>query len=84
MSVLILLASIVLFLSLLFLGLSLAMIMRKYTLKGGILSIFFLIISVQYILFFYYELQGIQVNLLLFVVSDILIILSLFALVVTR
>lgn len=84
MSLLMLLASLVLFLSLLFLGLSLAMIMRKYTLKGGILSIFFLIISVQYILFFYYELQGIQVNLLLFVISDILIILSLFALVITR
>jgi|YelNatPaOPRAMG01_1025707.scaffolds.fasta_scaffold00911_3 hypothetical protein len=84
MSILVLLSSIVLFLSLFFLALSIGMIMRRYTLKGSILAVFFLIISVQYILVIYYEFQGIQINLLLFVISDILIIISLFALVISR
>ncbi|MCL4333185.1 MAG: hypothetical protein M1290_00600 [Candidatus Thermoplasmatota archaeon] len=84
MSTLILLAVIVLLLSLLFLALSIAMIMRKYTLRGTITSIFFLILSVKYLIFIYYEFIGVQVNMVLFVGSDIVMIFSLLALMLSR
>jgi hypothetical protein len=84
MSTLILLAVIVLLLSLLFLSLSIAMIFRKYTLRGTITSIFFLILSVKYLIFIYYEFIGAQVNLVLFIGSDFIMIFSLLALMISR
>ncbi|MCL4447671.1 MAG: hypothetical protein M0Z77_09875 [Thermoplasmatales archaeon] len=84
MSTLILLAFIILLLSLLFLGLSIAMILKKYTLRGTITSIFFLILSVKYLIFIYYEFVGIPVNLVLFLVADIVMLFSLLALMISR
>ncbi len=84
MSTLVLLSFIILLMSLLFLGLSIAMIMKKYSLRGTIITIFFLILSVKYLIFIYLEFQGIPVNLLLFVAADFAMIFSLLALMITR
>ncbi|MGC8574453.1 MAG: hypothetical protein ACP5LC_02885 [Thermoplasmata archaeon] len=84
MNLLLILSVIVLALSLLFLSISILLILRKYTAKGAILSIFFLIMSVNYLLIIYEEIQNQSVNLYIFVISDLLIVLSLLALTITR
>lgn len=84
MPLLILLAIIILLVSLLFLGLSVAMILKKYTVRGIIISIFFLILSVKYLIFIYCEIAGISVNILLFLVSDMVMIFTILALMITR
>lgn len=84
MNLLLILSVLVLALSLLFLSISILLILRKYTAKGAILSIFFLIMSVNYLLIIYEEIQNQSVNLYIFVISDLLIVLSLLALTITR
>ncbi|EQB64697.1 MAG: hypothetical protein AMDU3_IPLC00004G0275 [Thermoplasmatales archaeon I-plasma] len=84
MSDLLLLSIIILLLSLLFLGLSISMILKKYTLRGTVISVFFLILSVKYLIFIYFEFVGIQVNMVLFLGADILMIFSLLALMISR
>ncbi|MGC8546364.1 MAG: hypothetical protein ACP5MU_01730 [Thermoplasmata archaeon] len=84
MNLLLVLSVLVLALSLLFLSISILLILRKYTAKGAILSIFFLIMSVNYLLIIYEEIQNQSVNLYIFVISDLLIVLSLLALTITR
>lgn len=84
MSTLVLLSFIILLMSLLFLGLSIAMIMKKYSLRGTIISIFFLILSVKYLIFIYLEFQGVPIDPLLFVAADFVMIFSLLALMITR
>ncbi|MGC8562871.1 MAG: hypothetical protein ACP5UZ_05320 [Thermoplasmata archaeon] len=84
MSALLLLSFIILLLSLLFLALSISMILKKYTLRGTVIAIFFLILSVKYLIFIYFEFVGIPVNMVLFLGADILMIFSLLALMVSR
>jgi len=84
MNLLLILSVLVLALSLLFLSISIMLILRKYTSKGAILSLFFLIMSVNYLLIIYEEIQNLSVNLYIFVISDLLIVLSLLALTITR
>jgi hypothetical protein len=84
MNLLLILSVLVLALSLLFLSISIVLILRKYTSKGAILSLFFLIMSVNYLLIIYEEIQNLSVNLYIFVISDLLIVLSLLALTITR
>ncbi len=84
MNLLLILSVLILAVSLLFLIISIMLIVRKYTTKGAILSVFFLVMSVNYLFFIYEELQNLPVNLYIFVVSDLLIVLSLFVLTVTR
>ncbi len=84
MNLLLILSVLVLAISLLFLSISIMLILRKYTSKGAILSLFFLIMSVNYLLVIYEELQGIPINLYIFVISDLLIVLSLLALTISR
>lgn len=84
MSTLLLLSVIILLLSLLFLSLSIAMSLKKYTMRGTIISIFFLILSVKYLVFIYFEFVGAPINLLLFIGGDFVMIFSLLALLITR
>lgn len=84
MNLLLILSVLVLSLSVLFLFISILLIIRKYTARGAILSVFFLIISVNYLFFIYEQIEEISVNLYLFVVSDLLIVVSLLLLTITR
>jgi hypothetical protein len=84
MSVLIVLSFVILLLSLMFLGLSIAMILRKYTIRGTIISIFFLILAVKYLVFLYYEFAGIPVNMVLFISADLIMIIALLGFMITR
>ncbi|MCL5408206.1 MAG: hypothetical protein M1518_02440 [Candidatus Thermoplasmatota archaeon] len=84
MSTLVLLSFIILLLSILFLALSITMILKKYTLRGSIIAVFFLILSVKYLIFIYFQFVGIPVNLLLFIGADFVMIFSLLALMITR
>ncbi len=84
MSLLVLLAAIVLLLSLLFLGLSVVMITRKYSLRSAVITIFFAIMSIKYLIFLYLEFAGLDVNLMLFVGADVFIVFSLLVLMISR
>lgn len=84
MSTVLLLSVIIMLLSLLFLGLSIAMILKKYTLRGTIIAIFFLILSVKYLILIYFEFVGTPVSLLLFIGGDFVMIFTLLALMITR
>jgi|YelNatPaOPRAMG01_1025707.scaffolds.fasta_scaffold20952_3 Na+(H+)/acetate symporter ActP len=84
MSILIVLSIVILLLSLLFLGLSIAMILRKYTVRGTIISIFFLILAVKYLVFLYYEFSGIPVNITIFISGDLVMIIALLGFMITR
>ncbi|MGC8645102.1 MAG: hypothetical protein ACP5UO_02390 [Thermoplasmata archaeon] len=84
MSMLIALSFTVFLIAILFLLLSLAMIARKYTLKGALISSFFLVISVEYAVLLYFLFQGMKVSLLLFASSDLLMLLLLIFLMITR
>jgi hypothetical protein len=84
MSTLILLSVIILLLSLLFLGLSISMLLKKYTMRGAAIAIFFTILSVKYLIFIYYQFVGVQVNMLLFLGSDFIMVFTLLALMISR
>ncbi len=84
MSLLLLLSILILLLSLLFLGLSIGMILKRYSLRGTIISIFFLILSVKYLIYIYLQIVGIPINLVLFLGADILMVFTLLALMISR
>ncbi|MEM0140715.1 MAG: hypothetical protein QXN66_01575 [Thermoplasmatales archaeon] len=67
-----------------FLLLSLIMVYRKYAIKTVLISLFFLIITVEYGIFIFFEFQGTGVNLMLFASSDLLMLLLLIILMITR
>lgn len=74
----------ILAIALLFLIISILMIFRKYTIKGAILAVFFLIMSIKYLFFIYYEIEGIPINIYVIILPDFVIILSLLVLTITR
>ena len=84
MSLLLLLSILILLLSLLFLGLSIGMILKRYSLRGTIISMFFLILSVKYLIYIYLQIVGIPINLVIFLGADILMIFTLLVLMISR
>lgn len=84
MSILVLFSATVLLLSLLFLALSVVMIVRKYSVRGAIITVFFSVMSVKYLIALYLEFLGYQISLLLFVGADVLILLILMGLMISR
>ncbi|MEM0127733.1 MAG: hypothetical protein QXO03_01420 [Thermoplasmatales archaeon] len=67
-----------------FLVLSLVVITRKYTVKNVLISLFFLIITLEYAIFLYFEFQGQRIGFLLFSLSNLLMLLLLVVLMITR
>ncbi|MEM0127250.1 MAG: hypothetical protein QW078_00355 [Thermoplasmatales archaeon] len=84
MSITISISFAVFLLAVFFLILSLIVITRRYTVKNVLISLFFLIITLEYGIFLYFEFQGQRIGFLLFSLSNLFMLLLLVILMITR